>query len=73
MYRFQHEKQLCVAENDGKERDGKAKAKEEHDIGLIVVLIPSCVPVRSTGALKAFWNVPIETNNKSLLHSICIY
>lgn len=62
-YRFQREKQLRVAENDGKEGDREAEAEEEHHVGLIVELVVGCVPVRSTGALHALWDVPGETVN----------
>lgn len=59
-YRFQHEEQLWVAENDGRERDSEAEAEEEQHIRFIVELVVHCVPVWSTGALHALWDVPKE-------------
>ena len=60
-YRFQYEKQLRVAENNGRERDSKAETEEEHHIGLVVKLVVSRVPVWSTGALHSLWDIPAET------------
>ena len=66
-YRFQYKEQLWVAENDGGERDREAEAEEEHHIALIVKLVVSCVPVRSTGALHALRDIPGETDTESVL------
>lgn len=52
------EEQLGVAEADGGEGNSKAEAKQEHDVGLIVVLVFRGVPVGTTCTLKAFWDVP---------------
>lgn len=62
-YRFQHEQQLWVAEDDGGERDSKAEAEEEHHVGFIVKLVACCVPVWATGTLHALWDIPRKRNN----------
>lgn len=66
-YGFEDNKKLRVAENDDKKRDRKSKTKNEHDKGLIVVLVASRVPVWSTGALETLWDIPKHTHRELVL------
>lgn len=62
-HHFQCNEQLGVAEDNGGKGNSKAEAKEEHHIAFIIVFVVCGVPIWTTGALKAFWDVPEETDS----------
>lgn len=57
-HHFQCNEELSIAEDNGGEGNRKAEAKEEHHIGFVVVFVVCGVPVWTTGALQAFWDIP---------------
>lgn len=68
-HHFESYEKLRIAKNDGGKWNSEAKAEEEHHIGLIVVFVVGCVPVRTTRALQAFWDVPARTQRELRLLS----
>lgn len=59
-HHFQCNEQLTVAEHNGEKGNSKAEAEKEYHVGFIVVFVVCGVPVWSTGALKAFWDISGE-------------
>lgn len=57
-HHFQCNEELAITEDNGGKGNSKAKAEKEHHIGFIVVFVVCGVPVWTTGALQALWDIP---------------
>lgn len=67
-HHFHHNEQLTIAEDNGGEWNSKAEAEEKDHVGFIVVFIVCGVPVWTTGALQAFWDVPGGIITRALMY-----
>lgn len=65
-HHFHCKKKLGVAEANCAEGNSEAEAEEKQHVGFIVVFVVGCVPVWTTGALQAFWDVPGEVNTRAM-------